>query len=115
MHLINPPSAILQYHSTPTAGISIMPVVFEPLLWLFSSLHLTGQVRTLTGGHSEVIAGQRSLVGRAAVVSDPAFQVERQRSIGGDPLAIILPGNMDVRASRLPALARGMPNRVASF
>ena len=72
-------------------------------------------IRTFTGGDRLGKTGHRPQIGSRAILGHPAFQVESQRAFSEDPLAIILPSDMQMSSSGNTPLTGGVPDVVSGI
>src|SRR5205814_2094440 len=68
-----------------------------------------------TGFNRDPVAGEGAVILALALAGDPARQVERNRAVSGDPLAVVFARNVYVRAGGPAALARGVANGLAAL
>ena len=60
-------------------------------------------------------AGEGAEIGGSTVVCNPAIEIEGYCAVSRDPFAVVLAGDMDVRAGGFTALAGGVSHRVAGL
>ena len=71
-----------------------------------------GGIRIEGGCNSLGAAREGAFIDRLAGLGDPAFKVEGDGAIDGDPLAIVFAGNVNVRSCGRSALAGGETKHV---